>query len=220
LIAAQAAVFALGFFQILEQGKPVGLYVYNGVAPVQGELLVARSFVEAGDWWRLWSYALVHGGLLHLALNLYGHWLDASLAERMWGRWRFTAMYLIAVLGGGVGAVLSSAHGTVGSSGGWCGVVAAQAVWIIMHRHRLLPAERRMWTQYYLRAAFLITAISLVPGVSWGGHLGGAVGGALAAMIAQMTLARPGVVRWIGAIVFVTLPIATVFGLLTLLRTW
>jgi membrane associated rhomboid family serine protease len=221
LIAAQAAVFAVGMYQALQLNRSAAQYLSDGRAPIQYWFLVSRDFVRAGEWWRLWTHALVHGGLLHLGLNLYAHHLDASLAEKMWRRWRFAAIYFIAVLGSGAAVVLLSERGAVGSSGGWCGVVAAQFIWFLTQRHHFSVAERMRWTQHYSQVAILLAVMSFaIPNVSWEGHLGGAVGGAIGAGFAYLTVAKAWPVKALGWSAFAALPVATVLALPPLLRSW
>ncbi|MFL5329440.1 MAG: rhomboid family intramembrane serine protease [Gemmataceae bacterium] len=221
LIALQATVFAFGLYQALQLNRSMAQYLNDGRAPVQNWFFVSRDTVRAGEWWRLWTHALVHGGILHLALNLYAHHLDASLAERMWRRWRFAAIYFTAVLGSGLAVVLLSDRGAVGSSGGWCGVVAAQFIWFLTQRHHFSVAERMRWTQHYSQVAILLAVMSFaIPNVSWEGHLGGAIGGAIGAGFAYLTLAKAWPVKVLGWSAFVALPVATVLALPALLRSW
>lgn len=182
LIAAQVGMFAVGLVQALELGLPANGYLATGQAPIVAKLAVSRDMIANGGWWTLLSYALVHAGVLHLGCNLFGHYYDGALLERILGRVRFTSVYLISVLFGAVGALLSARSPvllTVGSSGGLCGIFAAQFTYFALNRHLFLKNEWQTMVQHYLRVALLIAIISAVPGVSWGGHLGGAIGGLL-----------------------------------------
>jgi membrane associated rhomboid family serine protease len=215
LIAAQIGVFAVGFAQAMELGTPANVYLGTGLAPIRDELAVSAKVVAGGAWWTLLSYALVHGGLMHLGFNLFGHFYDASLLERLLGRWRFLSVYLISVLFGGIGAVLVSPPrtSTVGSSGGLCGVFAAQFVWLTFQRHLFRQSEWNSMIRHYLRFAILIAIISAVPGVSWGGHLGGAIGGFLTCLLIGLTNKDKVWQRRLGWAGIVLLPVAGIGGL-------
>jgi membrane associated rhomboid family serine protease len=219
LVAVQAGVFVLGMMQLIEQGGAPNTYLTNGDCELMRQLGVSRVALANGAWWTLLSYALVHGGLPHLCLNLFGHLFDARLAELMYGRWRFIVLYGLAVFAGGVGAVLAAPNAlTIGSSGGLCGVIAAQLVWVLANRSRFTDEERKKQTRDLIRAGILITAISLIPGISWGGHLGGAIGGGLAAWLTLQVLSENPKMRWMSRTALFLLPVGTVLLLWLRLR--
>lgn len=214
LVALQAGVFVLGLLQVIERGGSPNRYLTNGEGELLVTLGVSKFALLHGAWWTLWSYALVHAGLPHLCLNLFGHLFDARIAETMYGRWRFIVLYFLAVFAGGVGAVLASPNGlTVGSSGGLCGVIAAQLIWVIVNRSRFTEEVRQKQMRDLIRAAILLTAISLVPGVSWGGHLGGAIGGGLASWLTLHVDSSKPVLRRFSRLVLILLPVGTALGL-------
>lgn len=212
LIAAQVGVFAVGLVQSLEAGRPANAYLATGSSPVLSALAVSQTAIVHGAWWTLLSYALVHAGALHLGCNLLGHYYDGSLLERLIGRLRFLVIYLLAVLFGAVGALLTARApnvSTVGSSGGLCGIFAAQFVFFLTQRHLFHHTEWRSLTQHYLRVTFLIVIISAVPGVSWGGHLGGAIGGILGGLFLVAAASRTWT-RRIGWVAMALLPLAAI----------
>ena len=212
LIAAQIGMFAVGFAQAMEIGTPANVYLASGTAPVTISFAASAKALASGAWWTLLSYALVHGGFMHLGCNLFGHFYDASLLERLLGSVRFAAVYLISVLFGGIGAVLASPRPTIGSSGGLCGVFAAQFVWFAFQRHLFNHAQWSSLLRHYLRVGMLITVISLIPGVSWGGHLGGAIGGLLTCLLLSLTNKNNAWLRRLGWLGVVLLPLISIGG--------
>jgi GlpG protein len=52
------------------------------------------SAVRAGEWWRLWTPMLMHGGVLHILFNLLWWWDFALPIEARKGSWTFLAMVL------------------------------------------------------------------------------------------------------------------------------
>jgi len=81
--------------------------------------------------WQLVSYSFLHGGLMHLLLNMYALWLFGSRMENAWGSKAFTLYYFICVIGAGLVqlfvASLSAGQGgiypTIGASGGVFGLL-------------------------------------------------------------------------------------------------
>ncbi len=80
---------------------------------------------------QLFTYAFLHGNLLHLFFNMYALWLFGSRLENTWGSKKFALYYCICVVGAGLIQLLvtSSAGGeaypTVGASGGVYGLLLA-----------------------------------------------------------------------------------------------
>lgn len=52
--------------------------------------------------WRFFTYMFLHGGLGHIAFNMFGLWMFGSQIEALWGRRTFLTYYFICGLGGSV----------------------------------------------------------------------------------------------------------------------
>jgi rhomboid protease GluP len=81
-------------------------------------LMLDKPGLAAGEWWRLLTPTLVHGGLMHLALNMFALWIAGSFVERLYGP---ATMLLIYLLTAAAGSAASFAFGgpapSVGASG-------------------------------------------------------------------------------------------------------
>src|SRR5262249_33425913 len=137
----------------------------------------------AGQWWRLLSSCFVHIGLLHLGMNLYALHVIGRNVEWMFGHARFLALYLLAGIGGSCAALAVNPGGGAGASGALCGLIAAEAVWLLFYRGLLPPRLVSEQWRGLIITGVLITVISMLPGISGAGHLGGAVTGAVAAVL-------------------------------------
>ncbi|MBP3976906.1 rhomboid family intramembrane serine protease [Microbacterium sp. BLY] len=133
--------------------------------------------------WRLLTALFVHGGFIHLALNMLALWMLGQSLEPMLGRARYLALYLISGLGGSVMvAVLAPTTWTVGASGAIFGLLASL---LIIGRH--IGAN--------VTGILVILGINFAfgffaGGISWQAHLGGAITGALVALIYVRTKRR------------------------------
>src|SRR5256885_9963961 len=79
-----------------------------------------------GEWWRLITYAFLHGSLLHIAFNMWCLWDLGALCESLYGRATFAALYLITGVAGGVASIgWRPLGGTVGASGAIFGLAGA-----------------------------------------------------------------------------------------------
>lgn len=139
--------------------------------------LAYRDGALLSHWWTVLTYMFVHGGLLHLALNMYSLWLFGPRLEAEWGVSRFVALYLWSGLGGVVLHALLGGDGyLVGASGAVFGVMLAYAL--------LWPDEELLlFGVLPLRVMALVAllgAVNLLQGLAGGesgvahfAHLGG-----------------------------------------------
>jgi membrane associated rhomboid family serine protease/Flp pilus assembly protein TadD len=86
----------------------------------------AGALTFSGEWWRLLTNIFIHGGIIHIAFNMWCLWNLGALCESLYGRWTYAGVYLIC----GVGASLASAawnpyRASVGASGAIFGLAGA-----------------------------------------------------------------------------------------------
>ncbi|WP_454084502.1 rhomboid family intramembrane serine protease [Georgenia sp. Marseille-Q6866] len=143
--------------------------------------LVFVPFAGESEPYRFLSAAFLHGGFLHLAVNMYALWIVGSVLEPALGRWRFAALYLVSAVAGSVGVLLFASPyeiewitPVVGASGAVFGLFGAVGL-----------AMRRLGrdTTQILVLIVINTVIGFtIPNIAWQAHLGGlVVGAALAA---------------------------------------
>ncbi len=123
--------------------------------------------VRAGQWWRVLTTVFVHAGILHIVFNMMVVVNLGFAVERLLGTPRMMAVSLVSALGAAA-MVMAFAFRlpTVGASGmilGWAGA--------------LLPVVNRQGRQNLAWLLIQVAVISLLPGVSWQGHLGGFLAG-------------------------------------------
>lgn len=166
--------------------------------------------VSGGQYYRLATSAFMHAGLLHLAFNMLALLQLGPLLERLFGWWRFLAVYAVAGLGGSVATYLFAGEGTatVGASGAIFGLFAAYFV---------VARQTRSDTSQILLTIGINLAITFaVPQISKTGHLGGLALGAIAGALVVYVPAGPRrtVVQVVGLVV-----LAAVLVAVTLART-
>jgi rhomboid protease GluP len=141
----------------------------------------AAAFTLADQPWRLGTAMFLHAGAIHLIMNMIGLWAGGGLAERMYGRAGYVALYLFSGLAGGVATVSHTVDVvSVGASGAIFGVFGGIGAWLVAHRERIDPTALRAQA----RGLAMFIALNLiigasVPGIDMGAHVGGAVGGFL-----------------------------------------
>jgi membrane associated rhomboid family serine protease len=158
------------------------------------ELIVWGANVGAltfsGEWWRLLTNVFVHGGLIHIAFNMWCLWNLGQLCESLYGRWTYAAVYLIC----GLGASLASAAWhpyvpSVGASGAIFGLAGALITALKLGEFSV-PRSALSGTLRSLGAFVVYNLIFgfVLPGVDNTAHIGGLITGlivgALIALIA------------------------------------
>ena len=82
-----------------------------------------------GSWWKIFTYMFVHGGILHLGLNMYTLWLFGRRVEMVWSPGGFARYYVWCGLGGWLAYLPFSRGATlVGASAAVFGVMLAYAM--------------------------------------------------------------------------------------------
>ncbi len=99
------------------------------------------ALTAGGQWWRLLTSTFEHGGLLHIALNMWCLYSLGWLAELLFGRSRFTLLYLMCGIGGSLGSICWRGNGlSVGASGAIFGIAGALIPAMLLHGNQQLRA--------------------------------------------------------------------------------
>ncbi|HET7011806.1 MAG TPA: rhomboid family intramembrane serine protease [Anaerolineales bacterium] len=141
-----------------------------------------RAALEAGQMWRLISPIFIHGGFLHLMVNMYSFYALGPAVEHFFGSQRLVAVYLLSGVTGIVLSLAMNPRPSVGASGAIFGLLGALGVFIAIHRRQFGPGAQAQLRQIGVVLA-LNLVISLTPGIDAWGHLGGLVAGAGSALL-------------------------------------
>lgn len=199
LVAANIGVFAL----MLAFGA--GLWHTSNAV----QLAWGANFGPAtkdGEWWRLGSAMFLHFGLVHLAMNMWALWDCGRLVERLYGSWRFVALYAASGLAGNLVSLVAQGDRAVsgGASGAIFGVFGALLVCLARVRRQVDPHEFR-WL-FWGAAAFALATLGLgfaIPGIDNAAHIGGLAAGSLLGIALGRALTPdrpvPTAQRWLAA---------------------
>lgn len=146
---------------------------------------------QDGEWWRLGTAMFLHFGVVHLLLNSLSLWEAGQLVERMYGRWRFTGIYLIAGLFGNLLSLVVQGNEAVsgGASGAIFGVYGAALVYLWRERAAISPREFK-WL-FGGGCVFSVITIALgfvIPGIDNAAHIGGLVAGILVSIVLSLSM--------------------------------
>src|SRR6056297_2753643 len=82
--------------------------------------LVPKTVWSNGFVWQLFTYMFVHGGFMHLFMNMFVLWMFGMELENYWGKKEFLRFFIITGIGSGLITFLFSLNSTVpvvGASG-------------------------------------------------------------------------------------------------------
>ncbi len=153
-----------------------------------------------GEPWRLVTSMFLHAGLLHLALNMYMLVAFGGVVERAFGAIRFTIVYLVSGLFGGLLSALWYAHRTlahampvngdavtqeqlplvvsVGASGALMGIAGASlAYWFVANRGQADAEALHMRRAMVQTIGLTLVMGFLLPVVDNAAHIGGLLAG-------------------------------------------
>ncbi|HHC09213.1 MAG TPA: rhomboid family intramembrane serine protease, partial [Actinobacteria bacterium] len=164
--------------------------------PVSESLLRALAQVNvlvlAGEWWRIFTAALLHAGITHVGFNMYALYVFGPALERQVGSPAFAALYLACA---GVGGAVSTLTGqptqvSIGASGAIFGLFGA---WLFVSwKLRGSPAGRVMLNQLLVLLALNVALAFVIPRIDWRAHAGGMAAGLLIAFAwSRLAVGRP-----------------------------
>jgi membrane associated rhomboid family serine protease len=200
IMAITAAIYGVGFMSPTLHASSLNW------------LAQANWLVLSGDWWRIFTAALLHGSFIHIGFNMYALYLFGPRMEQQVGSAPFAGMYVAAAGAGGLASYLLGPldQVSIGASGAIFGLFGA---WIfVAWKMRHTPGGKSMFTQLFVLLAINVV-ISLAPGIDGLAHLGGFVAGiAIAALWSVLAAGRPNavVVRTAITVGFVAAELAAV----------
>jgi membrane associated rhomboid family serine protease len=174
-----AASFSLSILVIIATAA-VSL-IAEGSEGLLSALWLERDGVRSGELYRLASVTLVHGGLLHLFLNMYALWIMGPIVESIWGRRMFVLFYLLTAVGASTASFLASPGPAVGASGAIFGLVGVILAGTRAHhpmldrRARAIVPQLGMFVLINLVFGFVSSAGGVM--IDNAAHIGGLVAG-------------------------------------------
>ena len=155
-----------------------GCFVLTLVQPnLEYEFALSGYEIQNGQWYRLLTVALVHGGWLHLLFNMLALFSLGTTIENYLGKNKYIFILITSLLFGSLTSFFFNPLTSiaVGSSGTIFGLFGA-----------LLVIGKRMGAN--LKEGLGLIALNLtipfvIPGIDWKAHLGGLMGGCLSTIL-------------------------------------
>jgi membrane associated rhomboid family serine protease len=131
--------------------------------------------IQGGEWWRIFTAAFLHAGLIHIGVNMISLWSLGRFIEYAMGSWRMLVVYVASIIFSGLGIVFLSAPcvPTLGASGAIFGLFGALfAIGLKLGK----PGMDLVQANIGILILNLIITFA-VPGISWQAHVAGLLGG-------------------------------------------
>jgi len=206
LIAVNTVVFM--WMESLPPRALQQVLVHAALIPLRyTEPLVARRYgLDPSNWWPLLTNTFMHGGWLHLILNMWFLWIFGPAMEARFGRLGFAALYLAGAVAASVVHLATHPISTtpvLGASGAIAAVLGAHAVAypsarvvtliLIVFIPLFIPIPAVMFAIVWFALQLMqgtteLMSPDIAGGVAWWAHIGGFGFGALFALAAH----RPG----------------------------
>jgi membrane associated rhomboid family serine protease/Tfp pilus assembly protein PilF len=215
-MAVTQAIFGINVAVFVAMSLAVGVTLLGSPAWLQLSVRLGANYgpyTVSGQWWRLLACVFIHGGLVHIAFNMWCLWNLGRLAESVYGHWTFAVVYLIAGLGASLGSLIwhaSSPVASVGASGAIFGIAGALISSFYLGEFSMPRAA----ISGMLRSVVSFVAYNLFFGAMIGGidnsaHVGGLLMGLLlGALIAKVAPRPDDVLRRIAALMVGVLVVA------------
>ena len=135
--------------------------------------------IRDGEYYRLIASMFLHGGLMHIFLNMYSLYVVGPRVEDFFGKWKYVLIYLASGIGGSLLSV--SMNGdvvSIGASGAIFGLFGALLYFGYNYRGyigTIIRSQILPIILYNLIIGFMI------PGIDMWGHIGGLIGGLITA---------------------------------------
>jgi membrane associated rhomboid family serine protease len=137
--------------------------------------LFPAAVLQYGQWWRVFTSAFLHGGLLHIGVNMISLWYLGRFIEFALGSWRTLLVYVVSLVAAGLGVVYLSPPTTftLGASGAIFGLFGALfAIGFKLGK----PGMELVRANTGILVLNLIITFT-VPSISWQAHVSGLLTG-------------------------------------------
>lgn len=139
-----------------------------------------NELIQKGQYYRLISCMFLHGGIVHLGVNMYSLYAIGPMVEKVYGRLKYVAIYFISGICASIFSYIFSTSVSIGASGAIFGLLGAVLIFAIKSKGKTGNA--------FIRSILSVIFINIfigatLPNIDNFAHIGGLVGGMLIAFL-------------------------------------
>ncbi|WP_123052853.1 rhomboid family intramembrane serine protease [Clostridium sp. JN-1] len=156
-------------------------YLSNNIVDSNINVLVflgakVNSLISQGEYYRLITCMFLHGGIIHITLNMYALVALGPLIENIYGKSKYIIIYFISGIMSSIFSFKFSPSISIGASGAIFGLLGAALIFGIKMKGRI----NKDYTFNIVSVIIVNLIIGFsMPNVDNFGHLGGLIGGVL-----------------------------------------
>lgn len=140
-----------------------------------------RELVLNNGYYRLLTSMFLHGGIIHLACNMYSLFIIGEEVENYLGKWKFLVIYILSgIMGSLLSIVCNGSAFSIGASGAIFGLMGSLLYFGYHYRLYLSGALKNQIIPVIVLNLLLGFSISGIDNMA---HIGGLIGGYLTTMI-------------------------------------
>ena len=146
------------------------------------------ALVKSGEIWRLLTAAFLHGGLIHIVVNMYSLFILGTQVETFIGKWKFLFIYIVSAISGSLLSLVFAEPNvvSVGASGALFGLMGSLLYFGYHYRLYLSDAIKNQIIPIIIINLLIGFTVSRIDNVAHiidnVAHIGGLIGGYLASM--------------------------------------
>jgi len=139
-----------------------------------------NNLISQGQYFRLFTCMFLHGGIVHIGVNMYSLYAIGPMVEKVYGKAKFIAIYFGAGIVASIFSYIFSTSVSIGASGAIFGLLGAVLVFAIKSKGKTGNA--------FIRSILSVIVINIfigatLPNIDNFAHMGGLLGGMLIAFL-------------------------------------
>lgn len=160
----------------------VGMYLLQIITGSQERMIEIFGLSTETIWPMIWqpiTYMFMHGGIWHVAINMFVLWMFGTELENIWGKNEFLKYYFVTGVGSGIIWLLFNIGGSnailIGASGAIYGILMAYGLMFpnrIVYVYFLFPVKVK-WFVIFIGAIAFISSMGTGSNISHLTHLSG-----------------------------------------------
>jgi rhomboid protease GluP len=139
-----------------------------------------NELIASGEYYRLISAMFLHGGIVHLGVNMYSLYAIGPMVERVYGKTKYIAIYFLAGICSSIFSYTFSPSVSIGASGAIFGLLGAVLIFAIKSKGK----TGSRFIRSILSVIFINIMIGVtLPNIDNFAHIGGLLGGLIISFV-------------------------------------